>query len=311
MIAMSPTIGYIGLGDMGGALARRLAGRHPLLVHDRDPARVRRTADQGAVAATGLRDLSDRCEVIFLCLQTSSQVYDLLFGEDGLWSTLEPGAMIVDQTSGDPNVTREIAARLATRDIELVDAPVSGGPKGAESGTIAIMVGAGQEQYERVLPLLNSISPNVYHAGGIGDGHTMKLVNNLLSCTQRLMTIEAMALAAKCGMDPRRVSEILLAGGARNAYLERTMAPEIVNGQIRAGFTLGLAHKDVGLACALGDSSGVPMFFGNLARELYQSAINVMGREAKIDTAVAVMERLAGTHIMPPAGNSDGTGSPG
>jgi 3-hydroxyisobutyrate dehydrogenase len=291
---------------MGGALARRLQIQQPLLVHDLDITAVRRLVDNGAVACDSLGDLAERCEVIFLCLPTSDHVRSVIFADDGLAASAKPGTVIVDQTSGDPKATRMMAAQLAVGGIELIDAPVSGGPRGAENGTIAIMVGAEPEQYQRIHPVLASISPNVFHAGAVGTGHTMKLVNNLLSCAQRLLTVEAMALAVKGGIDPHKAVEILLAGGGRNAYLERVMGPDIVNGRVAAGFTLGLAHKDVWLACHLGAVSGVPMFFGNLTRELYQSAINAMGRDAKVDSVVPAMERLTDTHIMPPGGAVDG-----
>jgi 3-hydroxyisobutyrate dehydrogenase len=290
---------------MGGALARRLQIKHPLVVHDQDHAAVGRMVDNGSTACDSLRDLAERCEVIFLCLPTSDHVRTVLFGDNGLRGSVKPRTLIVDQTSGDPHATRAMAAQLAADGIELIDAPVSGGPTGAENGTIAIMVGAEPEQYERIHPVLASISPNVFHAGAVGTGHTIKLVNNLLSCAQRLLTIEAMALAVKCGMDPPKAVEILLAGGGRNAYLERVMGPDIVNGRVTAGFTLGLAHKDVRLACQLGIDSGVPMYFGNLTRELYLSAINVMGHNAKVDSAVVAMERLTDTHIMPPGSGTD------
>ena len=293
------TVGYVGLGSMGGALARRLQLQHRLLVHDRDAATVKRLVDGGAVACADLKDLASRCDVILLCLPTSREVRQVLFGENGLADHVTPGTMIIDQTSGDPTATRAMEAELRTRGVELIDAPVSGGIEGAEAGTIAIMVGATPEQYTRVQPILAAISPNVFHAGGIGTGHTMKLVNNLLSCAQRLLTFEGMALAAKNGIEPRAAVEILLASGGRNGFLEQVMGPHVINGNLEAGYTLGLAHKDVRLACELGIESEVPMFFGNLTRELYGLYAAEMGRDAKVDSAALVVDRLASTHVVP------------
>jgi 3-hydroxyisobutyrate dehydrogenase len=181
----------------------------------------------------------------------------------------------------------------------LIDAPVSGGIAGAEAGTIAIMVGADDAQYARVLPVLEAISPNVFHAGGIGNGHVIKLVNNLMSGVQRLLSFEAMALAAKNGVDPKTATAVLVASGGRNAYLEKMMGPRILEGKLDVGFTLGLAHKDVRLACQLGIDSEVPMFFGNIARELYQTSIAEMGRDNQVDTVGLVFDRLAGTTVVP------------
>jgi 3-hydroxyisobutyrate dehydrogenase len=192
-----------------------------------------------------------------------------------------------------------MAEQLAKHGLELIDAPVSGGVRGAEAGTIAIMVGGTSDQFARVRPTLNSISPNVFHAGSIGAGHVIKLVNNMMSGVQRLLTLEAIALAAKNGVDPRKAVEILMTSGGRNAYLEKVMGPRVVDGKLFIGFTLGLAHKDVRLACHLGESSGVPMFFGNLARELYQMCLNEMGGDAQVDTAALIVDRMAGTHVVP------------
>jgi 3-hydroxyisobutyrate dehydrogenase len=128
----------------------------------------------------------------------------------------------------------------------------------------------------------------------------MKLVNNLLSCTQRVLTFEAMALAAKNGVEPLRALEILLAGGGRNMFLERVMGPYLLAGKLGPGFTLGLAHKDLRLACQLGMDSQVPMFFGNLARELYATYVSEMGYDAKVDMAAVVVDRRAGTHVVSP-----------
>ena len=296
-------VGYVGLGNMGAALARRLQRQCPLLVYDLNPTAVQRMVDQGATASPSLPELASRCDVIALCLPTSDHVRTAILGENGLSPSLKPGTLIIDQTTGDPIATRAMAGDLAKRDVDLIDAPVSGGRQGAEAGTIAIMVGAAPAQYVRVHRLLAMISPNVFHAGGVGAGQVMKLVNNMLSAAQRLLTFEAVALAAKNGIDPERACEILLAGGAKNAFLEKFMGPHILKGNLSPGFTLGLMHKDVRLACELGSNSGVPMFYGNLTRELYQMCISEMGPEAQVHTAALVVDRLAGTQVVPPKPN--------
>ena len=292
-------IGYIGVGNMGGALAGRLQLVHPLVVFDVSEAAVRVLAEKGAQVATGPAEIATECDLVFLCLPTSQHVRDILFGTGGLAKALKPGALIVDQTTGDPNETRAMARELGGKGVDMIDAPVSGGKAGAEAGTIAIMVGANQAQYDRVLPILTAISPNVFHAGGVGNGHVVKLVNNLMSAVQRVLSFEAMALAAKNGVDPRVATDILLASGGRNAYLERMMKPRILEGKLNVGFTLGLAHKDTRLACQLGIDSGVPMFLGNAARELYQLSISQMGRESQVDTIGQVFDRIAGTQVVP------------
>lgn len=292
-------IGYVGLGNMGGALARRLQLTHALLVHDQDEASVRRLVERGATAADGLRDIGARCELILLCLPTSEHVRKVLLGKDGIAATARPGTLIVDQTSGDPTITRAIAAELAERGIELVDAPVSGGPSGADAGTIAIMVGAEAAQYERIRPVLQAISPNVFHAGGIGCGHVVKLANNLLSAGTRLMTLEAMALAVKNGVAGEKALEIMMASGGRNFWMEKYMASHILTGKLKAAFALGLLHKDVRLACQLGQDSGMPMLFGNLAKDFYQMALNEASPDSPVNVVALTMDRITGSHVVP------------
>ena len=192
-----------------------------------------------------------------------------------------------------------MAAELAPRGIDLIDAPVSGGIKGAEAGTIAIMVGASQAQLDRVLPLLNAISPNVFHAGGVGTGQTIKLVNNMLLAAQRLLTLEGMALAARNGVAPEKACEILKAGSGNNHFISNFLGSHVLKGKLALGFTLGLMRKDVHLACRLGSDTGVPMFYGNLTQELYQLCINDQGVNAQVNTAALVMDRLAGTQVVP------------
>jgi len=293
-------VGYVGLGNMGGRLASRLRQQYALAVFDRSDAAVQHLVNQGAAGCSSASALAAQCDVIMLCLPTSDHVRSVIFGEDGIAATAKPGTLIVDQTTGEPAATRAMAAELAERGLELIDAPVSGGPMGADQGTIAIMVGSTPAQFETVGPILRVISPNVFHAGGVGAGHVTKLANNMLSAVYRVVSLEALALAVKNGVDPERALDIILASSGRNFYLETFVRSHVLTGNLASGFTLGLLYKDVRLACQLGIDSGVPMFFGNLVKEFYQVCINDMGREAEVNAAALVMDRLAGTHVVPP-----------
>ena len=193
-----------------------------------------------------------------------------------------------------------MAAQLSGAGLELIDAPVSGGREGAEAGTIAIMVGGTPEQYARAVPILQAISPNLFHAGELGCGYVAKLANNLLFATTRLVTLEAVSLAAKNGVDPHKMVEIMRAGSSRNFFLEHAMVPRILSGRLASGFTLGLLHKDVTLATKLGLASDTTMLFGNLVREVYQMCINEMGRDAQVNSVALLMDRITGSHVVPP-----------
>jgi 3-hydroxyisobutyrate dehydrogenase len=292
------SVGYIGLGNMGRVLAGQLLKRQALLVHDRDPRAVQLLADQGAMPCPSPSALAARCRTIILCLPTSAEVRDVVLGEDGIAAAAARGTIIVDQTTGDPAAIRALSPELERRGIEIVDAPVSGGIEAARAGTIAIIVGGTAAQFQRVEPTLKGISPNVFHAGALGSGYVVKLANNLLFAATRLLTLEVLALAAKNGVDPAKTAEILRAGSARSLFLERVV-PNILAGQLASGFTFRLLHKDVSLATKLAHESGIPMLFGNLVREFYQLCINEMGRDAQVNSAALVIDRMAGTHVVP------------
>ncbi len=292
-------IGYLGLGVMGGALARRLRLSRELTVFDVDPNAVARIQAAGCTAATNSADLAQSCDTIFLCLPTSAHVREAIFGAGGLAETIKPGGILIDQTTGDPHETRAMATELAPRGIELIDAPVSGGAMGAEAGTIAIMVGASEAQFARIEPVLRDISSNIFHAGGVGAGHVIKLVNNMISHTQRLLTQEGMTLAASNGVDPDCAAAILRASGGRNAYMEKVLAPRVLKGKLAIGFTLGLAHKDIALACDVARQSGVPTPIAAAAAARYQAMVGERGYQTEVEVSGLIAEREAGTRYIP------------
>lgn len=292
-------IGYIGLGNMGGPLARRLLRAGPLTVYDRSPDACAAFLADGATVAESAAALVQMCDTVLLCLPTTQNVEALLFGEDGIATSMSSGTMLIDQTSGDPVLSRKLAERLEKLGVTMVDAPVTGGPEGANAGTIAMLVGASDQAFARVSPILSLISPNVIQAGAFGTGYVAKLTNNMLFSAQRLMTLEVVALAAKNGLDPKKAVEILSRGSARNFFLEHTMAPRVLTGQLDSGFTLGLAHKDVRLATELGMASDVTMMFGNLVREFYTMAINEIGRDAQVNEVARIIDRMSGTKVVP------------
>ena len=295
-------LGYIGLGNMGGALARRLMREHKLRVYDLRPEVVQRFADQGAIPTQNPKALAAECDLVMTCLPTSKEVRDAIFGEDGLAAGLKQGAIIADMTTGDPGETRAMAAELEKTGISLIDAPVSGGPHGADAGTIAIMVGGSPALFERCRPYLETISPNIFHTGDVGTGHVMKLVNNMVAAGVRAITFEAVTMGIKSGLDLQTCAEVLHKGSARSYTTEITL-PRLVNGALKANFTLGLMHKDVRLATKLGMDSGSPMLLGNMVRELFQTAINEQGSEEDVNMFIRLFERQANAKVVGETGS--------
>ena len=292
-------VGFVGLGNMGGAIARRILRARKLRAYDIRPETVEEFAEAGAIPMKGPEALGASCDLVLTCLPTSDEVRSVIFDGDGLIAGLRPGSIIADMTTGDPTATREMARDLSDRDIHLIDAPVSGGPQGAEKGTMAIMVGAPKGLFDRCYDVFAGVSPNVFHTGGVGTGHTMKLVNNMISACNRAVAFEGMALAVKNGLDPAVCAEILRKGSGRSYHTEITLPQFIFPGELDQGFTLGLMHKDVRLATKLGVDTETPTRLGDMVREIFQTAVNEHGADADINQLIRVYEKEAGTGIAP------------
>ena len=203
-------VGYIGLGAMGGALARHLIGKYPLSVLDINTAAMAAFVKQGAVAAASAAELARTSDIVLMCLPRSYEVRQVIFGPGGLAEGLSPGKIVIDQTSGVPAETREFAQRLAERRVSLFDAPVSGAMATAVAGSIAIIASGPADALTRALPVLNAISPNVYRCGDrVGNGQTMKSVNNIMNAGCRLATLELVAMGRKMGLSLEAMTEAM------------------------------------------------------------------------------------------------------
>jgi 3-hydroxyisobutyrate dehydrogenase len=292
-------VGFVGLGNMGSALALRLAAADGvrLAVFDLDETRCRKLVAAGAIVAQSPRDLAAMSDVVLTCLPTSEHVRSVLFDDRGLAEGLAAGALVIDCTSGHPEATREIAAQLATRAVALVDAPVSGGPQGAAAGTIALLAGGTAEDVARANAVLSLISPNVRHVGPIGAGHTVKLLNNVLAAGHRMLAFEMAAVAAANGVDPRTFVEAVNISSGRSYATEVTMPRHVFGEQLVQGFTLGLMTKDV----RLGTSLIGPGFDGlSLAREVgrrLDSALERYGPDTDVNQTLALYEEAAGRTV--------------
>ncbi|WP_288831158.1 NAD(P)-dependent oxidoreductase [uncultured Paraburkholderia sp.] len=297
-------IGYIGLGAMGGALARRLLLTHSLRVIDLDRDVVAAFEKLGATAAVSAAEIARTCDLIMMCLPRSANVKQAIFGEAGLLEGLSAGKIVIDQTSGDPAETAAMAQVLSQHGVTMLDAPVSGGISGAQAGTIAIMVSGPRAGYEDARPVLTSISPNVeFVSDRIGDAQALKLINNAMSAGCRLATLEATALGRKLGLPLTTIAEVLNRGPGRNKA-SRVMLPALIEGMPSAGsFALSLMLKDVNLAAGLGMKCGAPMPIANVVRALLQTGVNTLGDKALLEDTVRMVESMACTHIAgaPPA----------
>jgi len=290
-------VGYIGLGAMGGALARHLLGKYALSVFDLNRTAVSAFEKLGASARISPAELARNSDIVLLCLPRSSDVHQVIFGPAGLVEGLSSGKIVVDQTSGVPGETREFARRLSEFSVVMFDAPVSGAMATAVAGTISIIASGPLTVFKKALPILRSISPNVFHCGErVGNGQTMKAINNMMNAACRLATLEAVAMGCKYGLRLEVMTEALNSTTGRN-YTSQGMLPNIAKGQQSTNFALALQIKDINQAMLLGDDRGVPMPIARVVHDLQQIGLNTLGENARLEQMIGVIESLAGTRL--------------
>ena len=292
-------VGFIGIGNMGGALASRLIGKIPLTVFDIDIKRLDVWDQEGVTVAKDLRELALGSEVVLTCLPTSNEVKSIVLGKNGISSYLAPGSLIADMTSGDPTVTREISELILKNKIEFIDAPVSGGPRGAREGTIAIMVGGSQAQFERVNNVLSYISHNIIHAGPIGSGHSIKLGNNLLNLICRMGTLEVISMLVREGVAPDMAVDIIQKSSGRNYATEITLPDNILSGKMNQGFSTAMMEKDSSLALKIGAKHELEMALGKVAQTILERTIAKYGLDADMSAVASLFESETGAQIRP------------
>lgn len=267
------SIGFIGVGLMGMPMARNLlrSGFPLTVVRHRDPDAPAALAALGAGVVASPSELRNRAEVVILMLPTSREVEEVVLGSGGLADILQPGQVVVDMGTSDPASTRRIAAELATRGIVLIDAPVTGGVKGAEEGTLTIMAGGPAEVVERIRPVLAAVGSVVVHVGEVGAGHVVKLLNNMISLSTTALIAEALVLAERSGVAQSTVLEVLEHGSANSVTL-RGVAARLRQKRFEPGFKLALALKDLRLAEALAQATGTRLEVVTAARAVYDRA---------------------------------------
>jgi 3-hydroxyisobutyrate dehydrogenase-like beta-hydroxyacid dehydrogenase len=282
---------------MGGALARHLVAKHELTVLDRNMTIVAEFERLGAKGASSPAEVARQSDVVLLCLPRSADVREVIFGTNGLVDELAPGAIVIDQTSGAPDETREFARLLAERGVSLFDAPVSGAMATAIAGTISIIASGPRTVFEKAATVLRDISPNVFHCGErVGNGQTMKAVNNMMNVGCRLATLEVVAMGRKLGLSLEAMTEAINHTTARN-FTSQGMLPAIAEGRQSTKFGLALQIKDVNQAISLGIAQGVAMPVATTMRGLLQIGLNSLGENAQLEQMIGVIESMAGTRF--------------
>jgi 3-hydroxyisobutyrate dehydrogenase len=230
----------------------------------------------GAIAVESAAQAAAGAAAVVLMLPSSQHVRSLLI-EDGLLDLLKPPVALIDMSSSEPLETRELAQLATARGIELVDAPVSGGVRGAIEGTLTIMAGGDAQAVETCRPMLEVMGETVRYVGPVGAGHALKSLNNLLSAVHLLASCEALAIGRAFGLDPHVLVETINLSTGRSASTERKLPEFILTGTYDAGFSLSLMVKDVRIAVSLGQELGIPAALAQRALSLWQQADAVLG----------------------------------
>lgn len=290
-------IGLIGLGIMGKPMAKNLMkGGYPdLLVNDRNQAAVDEVVGAGAKAATQA-EIGEQCDVVLTMLPNSPQVKEVMLGEDGVAAHMRPGTTFIDMSSINPVASKEIAAVLAEKNIEMLDAPVSGGEPKAIDGTLSFMVGGKQAVFDKFEPMLKTMGASVVRCGEVGAGNTTKLANQIIVACNIQALAEALTLAQKAGVDPQLVFEAIR-GGLAGSTVMNAKAPMMIAGNDKPGFKVDLHIKDLNNALDCAHAVGAPVPMTAEVQEILQWLHNREGGQKDHSAIAQYYEQLAGIQI--------------
>lgn len=274
-------VGFIGLGNMGAHMAKNLLKKgYPVVANDVSPTTLQNLVEAGASKASSPADVVSQAKAVVTMLPASAHVQEVYKGNDGIFSKIKPGTLLIDSSTIDPSVARDVAAEAVKKGALFVDAPVSGGVNAARDGILTFMVGGETEAFERAKDILSSMGKNVVHCGSAGNGQAAKVCNNMLLGISMIGTAETMNLGVKLGLDPKLLAKILNMSSGRCWSSEvYNPCPGVVEGipasnDYKGGFGSVLMAKDLGLAqnAALSTFSPTPM--GSLALQIYRLMCN-------------------------------------
>lgn len=291
---MSERIGFIGLGIMGRPMAGHLVDAgYAVTVWNRTRSKMQGLVERGAKAGESPKDVAERSDITITMVADTPDVVEVILGPQGVLHGVRRGAVVVDMSTISPVATRDIAQRLGERGAEMLDAPVSGGEKGAIDATLSIMVGGKPEVFERVLPVFQAMGKQIVHLGAVGAGQVTKACNQLVLSLTLLGVAEALTLARKAGVDPAKVRAALLGGFAQSRVLE-LHGQRMLDRNFEPGFRTRLYHKDMGIVMETGRSAGMPLVGGALAAQLYQVAMAEGLGEKDYSVLARIVAGLAG-----------------
>lgn len=269
-----PALAVIGLGTMGLPMALNLlqAG-YTVTVHNRNRQRETAALDRGATGAASPQEAAQAAEIILTCVSDSPDVEAVILGDRGILHGAQPGSVVIDLSTISPKVTRQIAAQLQTREIAMLDAPVSGGSEGAEQGTLSIMVGGEAAVLERVRPVLEVLGQTITHVGPIGAGQVTKAINQIMVAGTYWAVAEGLALGQKAGLEMAQVVQAV-GGGAAGSWGLRHRSANMLANEYPLGFRLRLHRKDLRIALEVAQELGVVLPMAAYVEQMETGLIN-------------------------------------
>ena len=277
---MAETIGFIGLGLMGHGMAKNIVDKGfalTVMAH-RNRAPIEDLVARGATEVKSIREIAERSSIVFICVTGSREVEALIRGKDGLAAHLKRGSVIVDTSTADPTSTVALAEELAAVGIALADAPLGGTPVQAASGQLSAMVGATDETFARIKPVLETwAGAKIVHLGGVGDGHKMKLLNNFVSLGYAAIYAEAMTLATKAGLSPEIFDSVLRGSRMDCGFYQTFMGYTIEGNREAHKFTLANAYKDLTYLESMADAVKLVNPVGNAVKNSFGMAVSTGG----------------------------------
>jgi 4-hydroxybutyrate dehydrogenase / sulfolactaldehyde 3-reductase len=288
-------IGFIGLGRMGSPMASNLCKKgFELLVYDVNPKALAAFEQPHSKAANSVADIARGCDIVITMLPGSAQVEAAVLGAEGLLAHGRAGQLILDMSTIDPNTTDLLAERASKKGLSVVDAPVGRLASHADRGESLFMVGASGTDFERVLPLLQAMGTTIHHCGKVGTGMRTKLVNNYLAIVSCQLNAEALALSQRFGLDLEKTLEVINGTSAFNGQLRMNWSTKVLRGDISAGFTIDLAHKDLSLIMDAANQAKVPLPVAAATREMFSVARAGRYAQSDFSAMIDVLCDLAG-----------------
>lgn len=287
-------IGFIGLGIMGFPMAENLikAG-FKLIVYNRTRAKSEALKSRGAEVASSPKEVAKGSDIIIVMVTDAPDVEEVIFGDNGVVSGARQGLIVIDMSTNSPEFSKSLAQRLSKYGVEFLDAPVTGGDKGAREATLTIMVGGKREIYEKVKKVFEAMGKTIIYCGETGSGQMMKLVNQVVVGLNMLAVVEGLALAEKAGLDKELVFKVL-SSGAANSFTVQYYLPKILNGDFEPGFKAAHLKKDLKYVVDVASKYNVPLPGTGLLLQLYSSLVSMGYGEKGTQTLVKVYESLQG-----------------